>query len=273
MDSLIRYVATDCRVELESYTRYVNDICNCIKGNGLVKEMLTEPEFTKKVTEIPYTKGREISYEIMFSNIICGMSYTWYIDLDFFEQPTGLEFQINITSQTYMINVEETYLMKLAGTVEACIAKDWGVFVRVIDAYSDMLNMLLVPELHRVENLTRRVVFCMMSGRYGANWWKEYIDGEHCEAAVDSEYAVSDDRVLSMNMEDFDRVITDEWKSCFSEEFTDEFLEDIHKIAHARPKIFNNYRSDTDFYLTVRKAIESSNRELATVQCRIEHVI
>ncbi len=275
MDSLIRYVATDCKIDIGSYTQYVNKICNCIQANGLTKEMLTEPEFTKKVMELPFTKGRRISYKIMYSNIICGMSYNWYIDIDFFEQPMGVELQINITSQTYMINVEETYLTKLARTVEECIDREWGVFVRVIDAYSDMLNMLLVPELHRVENMTRRVVFSMMAGMYGARWWKEYVNEDYCctEPAESIEYAVSDDRILSMNIEEFDKVITAEWKNCFSQEFSEEFLNYIHKLSKSRKKILSNYRSDSDFYMGVRKAMEGAIRELATVQCRIEHVI
>ena len=33
MESLIRYVATECRYEIESYTQYVKDICSRLERN------------------------------------------------------------------------------------------------------------------------------------------------------------------------------------------------------------------------------------------------
>lgn len=146
MESLIRYVATECRYEIESYTQYVKDICSRLESRGMISYMLSEPSCTKKVAQLPDSGGRRISYEIMYSIAICGISYTWYIDMDFFERQTGTELRININSKTYLLGIEDGYMLKLQQVIEDCIGSDWGTFVRIVDAYSDMLNTLLYPD-------------------------------------------------------------------------------------------------------------------------------
>lgn len=271
MDGLIKYIAAENKIKIDSYTQYVNNICSCIQDNGMVVNMLTEPEYTKKVTQLPSADGRRISYEIMYDNVICGISYTWYINIDFYERMSGTELQINITSQTYMLSVGEEYLTKLEQLIEECICSDWGVLVRVIDAYSDMLNVLLFPEIHRFENSLRRVVSCVMSSVYGAQWWK---DGKNeTFAAVKNGYAVSDETVLSMHVDDFDKIITGEWKDCFSKYFTDGFIDRLHGLADAYKKVFSNHKGDKDFYFSVKGMLESANSELITVIWKVEHTL
>ena len=170
MESLIRYVATECRYEIESYTQYVKDICSRLESRGMISYMLSEPSCTKKVAQLPDSGGRRISYEIMYSIAICGISYTWYIDMDFFERQTGTELRININSKTYLLGIEDGYMLKLQQVIEDCIGSDWGTFVRIVDVYSDMLNTLLYPDLHRVENSCRRLVSGIMTNVYGAMW-------------------------------------------------------------------------------------------------------
>lgn len=53
MESLIRYVATECRYEIESYTQYVKDICSRLESRGMISYMLSEPSCTKKVAQLP----------------------------------------------------------------------------------------------------------------------------------------------------------------------------------------------------------------------------
>lgn len=96
--SLVRYIASQCRMEIDGYTEYVDKVSKCIQEKGMVDNMLSEPAYTKKVAPLSYSEGRRISYEIVYSNSICGISYTWYINMDFFEKSTGTELRINITS-------------------------------------------------------------------------------------------------------------------------------------------------------------------------------
>ncbi len=286
MDScLVRYVATKCRTQLNGYTHYVENVSSCLQDNNMVGDMLSEPAFTKKVTQLPHGDGRRISYEIMYSNSICGISYTWYINMDFFERDTGIELRVNIVSQTYIMSVGDEYLTKLTQLIEQCIGGDWGVFVRVIDAYSDMLNMLLFPDMHRVENTTRRVVAGLMTSMYGVLWWKENSSdlcsvevGDDCaEADAGDEdnfgCAVSDDTILRMNLVDFCRIINEEWKTIFSEYFSEEFLENIHRLSEAYTLVRGNNRSDTHFYNEVKDTIERINRELINVLWKVEQIV
>ncbi len=276
--SLVRYIASQCRTEIDGYTEYVDKVSKCIQEKGMVDNMLSEPAYTKKVAPLSYSEGRRISYEIVYSNSICGISYTWYINMDFFEKSTGTELRINITSQTYIISIEDEYFTRLTQVVEECIKKDWRVLVKVVDAYGDMLNMILFPELHRIENTARRVVNGLMSGAYSAMWYKE--NGRVCDNTEEcsetdkvknSEYAVFDNTVIMMSIADFDRVITQEWDCVFSRYFSQDFRYDMHKLAQAYTKVLNNYCSDKEFYIDTKRIMESVNKELVNVLWKIEN--
>lgn len=277
--SLVRYIASQCRMEIDGYTEYVDKVSKCIQEKGMVDNMLSEPAYTKKVAPLSYSEGRRISYEIVYSNSICGISYTWYINMDFFEKSTGTELRINITSQTYIISIEDEYFTRLTQVVEECIKKDWRVLVKVVDAYGDMLNMILFPELHRIENTARRVVNGLMSRVYSAMWFKENNGicnntGKECsgtDKVKNSEYAVFDNTVIMMSIADFDRVITQEWDCVFSRYFSQDFRYDMHKLAQAYTKVLNNYCSDKEFYIDTKRIMESVNKELVNVLWKIEN--
>ena len=237
MESLIRYVATECRYEIESYTQYVKDICSRLESRGMISYMLSEPSCTKKVAQLPDSGGRRISYEIMYSIAICGISYTWYIDMDFFERQTGTELRININSKTYLLGIEDGYMLKLQQVIEDCIGSDWGTFVRIVDAYSDMLNTLLYPDFHRVENSCRRLVSGIMTNVYGAMWWK------NGESSSSGDFAVWDDTVFGMNIMDFEKIMTSEWEHTFSRYLPEDYMDNFHKLAEGYWLVLHNHRS------------------------------
>lgn len=267
MESLIRYVATECRYEIESYTQYVKDICSRLESRGMISYMLSEPSCTKKVAQLPDSGGRRISYEIMYSIAICGISYTWYIDMDFFERQTGTELRININSKTYLLGIEDGYMLKLQQVIEDCIGSDWGTFVRIVDAYSDMLNTLLYPDFHRVENSCRRLVSGIMTNVYGAMWWK------NGESSISGDFAVWDDTVFGMNIMDFEKIMTSEWEHTFSRYLPEDYMDNFHKLAEGYWLVLHNHRSDKKFYMDMKKIIETVNRETVTRLWDIEDKI
>lgn len=260
MEGLIRYVATGCRTEIRSYTRYVEDVCNCLERNGLINYMLSEPSCTKKVTPIIHSDGRKISYEIMYGNSICGITYTWIINMDFYEKKSGTELRININSQTYMLNIEDSYLIKLRQVIEDYIENDWKTIVIIVDAYSDMLNTLLFPEMHRIENVCRRLVAGFMINTYGASEWLN----TDCNV---------DNTIFGMGIGDFDAIITSEWDTIFSQYFSAEFLEAFHRLSGYYGLLRDNYRCDKSFYYEVKKTMEGINRDIVAVLWKFESTI
>ena len=247
--------------------RTIKDICSRLESRGMISYMLSEPSCTKKVAQLPDSGGRRISYEIMYSIAICGISYTWYIDMDFFERQTGTELRININSKTYLLGIEDGYMLKLQQVIEDCIGSDWGTFVRIVDAYSDMLNTLLYPDFHRVENSCRRLVSGIMTNVYGAMWWK------NGESSSSGDFAVWDDTVFGMNIMDFEKIMTSEWEHTFSRYLPEDYMDNFHKLADGYRMVLRNHRSDKKFYMDMKKIIETINRETVTRLWDIEDKI
>ena len=187
--------------------------------------------------------------------------------MDFFERQTGTELRININSKTYLLGIEDGYMLKLQQVIEDCIGSDWGTFVRIVDAYSDMLNTLLYPDFHRVENSCRRLVSGIMTNVYGAMWWK------NGESSISGDFAVWDDTVFCMNIMDFEKIMTSEWEHTFSRYLPEDYMDNFHKLAEGYWLVLHNHRSDKKFYMDMKKIIETINRETVTRLWDIEDKI
>lgn len=157
--------------------------------------------------------------------------------------------------------------MKLQQVIEDCIGSDWGTFVRIVDAYSDMLNTLLYPDLHRVENSCRRLVSGIMTNVYGAMWWK------NGESSSSGDFAVWDDTVFGMNIMDFEKIMTSEWEHTFSRYLPEDYMDNFHKLADGYRMVLHNHRSDKKFYMDMKKIVETINRETVTRLWDIEDKI
>lgn len=281
MDNLVRFVAVGCKRNINNYDEYIENIYNSLQCHNMMKNILAEPSSSKKYTLDSRTGGSIISYQIMYSNVICGISDNWYIDFVFYANRRNLQLQVSIVSRTYRISVQEEYLLKLEKLIEECINLDWENLVWVEDKYSDMLNNMLMPELHKTESIVRRMVFEVMRREYGAQWWKEYEQGffgNHVALTADSvpeneggEYAVPDEYLISMNITDFYKVIDAEWGEYFSKYFSEEFLECVHEMAAAYVRVMNNRRCDRKFYEKSRTAFEIVRKEAAPVLWKLEH--
>ncbi len=281
VDSLIRFIAKGCKRRIQNYAEYIEKIYRCLRFHDMIKNPLVDPELTRKCVEGSHDGERVISYQIVYSYTAYGITDTWYLTFDFFEFGDDTQLQVDITSHTYRVNIDEEYLLKLKRLIEESIDSDWEIFVRVYDKYSDMLSTLLMPELHRVETAVRFVVFEVMRRAYGAQWWKEYGEGFfdiHDGIATDTvadryegEYAVSDEYFTTMNVMDFDKVMDMEWDEHFSKYFTDELRESMHSLAAGREKIVNKRYIDREFYELVRTAIELVSREASDVLWKLEH--
>lgn len=158
-------------------------------------------------------------------------------------------------------------MLKLQQVIEDCIGSDWGTFVRIVDAYSDMLNTLLYPDLHRVENSCRRLVSGIMANVYGAMWWK------NGESSISGDFAVWDDTVFCMNIMDFEKIMTSEWEHTFSRYLPENYMDNFHKLAEGYWLVLHNHRSDKKFYMDMKKIIETINRETVTRLWDIEDKI
>lgn len=282
MDTIARFIASGCRTDIKNYDEYIENIYRFLRSHNMMKTILAEPSSTKKYTVDSFIGGNVVSYQIMYSNVSCGITDNWYIDLSFRINNMGLQLQVNISSHTYRLCVEEEYLLKLEELIERCICADWTSFVWVADRYSDLLNSLLFPELHRTENIVRRMVFEVMNRVYGVQWWKEYgqdffkKNTGFAEYAVgegtEGEFAVSDEYPMNMNITDFYKVVNEEWKEFFSGYFSEEFLECMHEMSAAYEGVINNRRCSRCFYEKSRAALETVRKEAAPVLWRLEHI-
>lgn len=281
VDSMVRFIAKGCKRKIPSYAEYIEKIYRCLRFHDMIKNPLVDPELTRKCVEGSHEGETVVSYQIVYNYTVYGITDTWYVTFDFYDAGDETQLQVDITSHTYRINLDEEYLLKLKRLIEESIDSDWEIFVRVYDRYSDMLSTLLVPELHRVETVVRFVVFEVMRRAYGAQWWKEYGEGffdthdgiapDTVADRYDGEYAVSDEYFTTMNVKDFDKVIDMEWDEHFSKYFTDEFREGMHSLAAGREKIVNKRCMDREFYELVRTSIELVSREASDVLWKLEH--
>ena len=281
MDSLIRYVAAGGRHGIPGYEKYIEKIYRSLRFHDMIKNPLVDPASTRKCAEGVRDGERVISYQIVYNFTMYGITDTWYLTFDFYERGTQRQMQVDITSHTYRINIDEEYLLKLEKIIEECVEGDWEVFVRVYDRYSDMLNTLIAPEIHKTEESVRFVVYEIMRRAYGAQWWKEYepgffgedgrLEADTAEDSHDGEYAVSDEYFLMMNMQDFYKVMSVEWEEYFAPYFTQEFLENMHRLAMGSRMVICNKRMNRENYGAIKAAIGYVRREAANILWKLEH--
>lgn len=177
MSHFVKFTAINNKILIEDNHTYVIKIFNFIMDSGLISN-LPVPLSTKIFD--PYEEVTEFDEESNIIQIAYNFndslsSHNWCIEFKFGTFACSKQLQIEISSDTYHIAVENQYLEKLKLTIKNCIIRDWEKIIWLFDKDSELLSITLYPYVYKTENLLRQLINELMNKEYGAEWWDIFI--------------------------------------------------------------------------------------------------
>ena len=154
---LVKFIAVGEKQVISDYHEYVDRILIELRKQGYIGEYKVETE----VADCP--------------SRICISTYEedCIVDL-FFEFNTFKnvkQLMIDIKSDNYEVDINESYLEDLKLDIKKIIVKDWDKLVWLFDADAYILSSDLYSCFYVTENKIRRFINEFMVKTFGINWW------------------------------------------------------------------------------------------------------
>ena len=137
---------------------------------------------------------------------------------------------IDISSDNYVVDVNEYYIETLKLNIKKFIVKDWEKIVWLYDEDAYLLSTRLYSRFFVIENKFRRFINEFMLKNLGAGWWN-FISNSKVKGKYDSRkggykkavpgFNNIDDHLLSIDVGDLIKILTTKikkWKPSFDED-------------------------------------------------------
>ena len=229
MNRYVEFVAVENTSGITDNYKYVKSIFNKLVVDGYVSTIAVAPGM---LSTDPILECDEEStcFSINYNSEIEGKSNIWNLFFRFGTYDGSLQLQISISSDTYIITVEDSYLEKLKLEIKQIIIHDWKEIIWLIDEDSQCLSESIYPDLYSVENALRRLINSVMIKAYGMKWWELFvpysIKEKHRSRLVGYKSMVPgfnnvDEKLMSIDIGDLSTILTLEkkkWDPQFEEE-------------------------------------------------------
>lgn len=97
----------------------------------------------------------ETCFSIEYNSVTDKKKNIWNLVFQYGTFDGRLQLKVTISSDTYVISVEDDYLEKLKLSIKDIIVDDWGDIIWLMDADSQCLSESIYPDLYSAENSLR----------------------------------------------------------------------------------------------------------------------
>ena len=158
---------------------YVKKICTNLDEKGLVSYNIIDKNITKKDRdiEINIVNDDEFVYRFIQKGGLQkeAIATAFEIEFKFGTYNDTLLLAVYIYANTAAVSLNNNYIEKLKFSIKDFIVRDWKRIEWLVDKDSEELLISLYPEIFRVENLARPLIYEAMTLRYGPSWWEIYV--------------------------------------------------------------------------------------------------
>ena len=213
---LVKFVAVGGQKEISDYYWYVESI---LSNSDELKNQVENDITIYTQDEYPNTVFCSIVEERFIVDVI--------FDFSTFESEKHLA--IDITSNNYKLDKENSYLENLKLVIKKAIANDWRNIVWLFDEDAFLLSKDLYGRFYIIENKIRRFINEYMLKTIGINWWGILsesglaIEGKYkarCSGYKKTVYGFNniDDHLMAIDVKDLYKILTMkrmEWKPAY----------------------------------------------------------
>lgn len=251
MNRYIEFVAVENISSISNNYDYVKAIFDKLIAEGFVNTISIDPRMMSHSVVSEYDE-ESTCFSIDYNSVSNEKSDVWNLFFQFGTYDGRLHFQISISSDTYVIDVEDDYLEKLKLAIKQIIVQDWVDIIWLMDEDSQCLSESIYPNLYSVENLLRRLINSVMVKVYGTKWWDLFvpysIKEKHRSRLAGYKSVVPgfnnvDEKLMSIDIGDLFSIVTLErtkWNPKFEDEISSQLngmrLEKPDKIIEALKK-------------------------------------
>lgn len=154
--TIVKFVAIGSKIIIEDQHEYVDNILIELEAQGYIDnyEIFIEEEYPTAF--FSRTDKAGLTFDIIFE----------------FETYRGVkQLVIDIASNGYMIDVDNSYLENLKLMIKKSIIKDWDKIVWLYDDDAYILSKDLYSRFYVTENGIRRFINEFMIKTFGLEWW------------------------------------------------------------------------------------------------------
>jgi len=153
---LVKFVVVGDRKNISDYYEYVNTILT-------------------KTKMIGYTDRYQVDSDDQYPNtIFCCIyqnEFVFKIVFDFSTFGGVKQLMIDISSDNYVVYVNQSYIEDLKLYIKNSLVKDWEKIVWLYDEDAYLLSKALYSRFYSTENKIRRFINEFMVKTFGTNWW------------------------------------------------------------------------------------------------------
>lgn len=238
----IEFVAVENKINIVDKYDYVKIIFDKIVDAGFVSTIAVTPG-TTTVSAITEYDEESTCFLANFNSLENGKSNVWKIYFQFGTFDNRLHLQISISSDTYVIAIEDDYLERLKLFIKQTVIREWIDIIWLLDVDSQCLSEGIYPDIYSVENMLRRLINSVMVKVYGIQWWDLFVPysirEKHKSRLAGYKSAVSgfcnvDEKLMSIDIGDLFTIVTLE-RTKWSPNFDDEISSQLSGMLQEKP--------------------------------------
>ncbi|MGM0338913.1 hypothetical protein [Enterococcus sp. AZ007] len=171
MESLVKFIVIGKRTDFQINEDYLNLVMDKLKNKGLVYKYLTNR--SKRSVEL----YEDFCYnsEFVINRGDKQPSTNWRINFQFGTFGTTEQLQVNIISDNYKLDHNNSLLEDLKIELKNILSSNWEKIVWLQDKDSELLSAKLYPLIYKTENMTRQFINEVMIKSFGINWWDSFV--------------------------------------------------------------------------------------------------
>ena len=158
---------------------YVKKICTNLDEKGLVSYNIINKNITETGEDIAINivNDDEFVYRFIQKERLQKEVVTtaFKIEFKFGTYNDTLLLAIYIYANASVVSLDNVYIETLKFAIKDFIVRDWKRIEWLVDKDSEELSISLYPDIFRVENLARQLIYEAMTLRYGPSWWEIYV--------------------------------------------------------------------------------------------------
>lgn len=231
MGRYIEFIAVENEADISDKYDYIKLIFDKLVTNKFVSKVSVVPGSSTS-RPIYICDDEETCFSIEYNSVTDKKKNIWNLVFQYGTFDGRLQLKVTISSDTYVISVEDDYLEKLKLSIKDIIVDDWGDIIWLMDADSQCLSESIYPDLYSAENSLRRLINSVMVKVYGTKWWDLFvpfsIKNKHKRRlggykSVVPGFRNVDEKLMSIDVGDLFSIITLErkvWKPKFDDEIS-----------------------------------------------------
>lgn len=243
---LVKFMAVGSKKNILDYEVYSETILKNLKKENLIDKYLLNPDRFHQNVILSKNYTEKYCIKIIFT-------FNTFKDIK--------QLIIDISSDNYVVDVNEYYIETLKLNIKKSIVKDWKKIVWLYDEDASLLSIRLYSRFFVIENKFRRFINEFMLKKLGADWW-DFISNSKVKGNYDSRYvgykkAVPgfnniDDHLLSIDVGDLIKILNTKikkWKPSFDRDIENLLINDpIGKAQTIVNKLEKQLIIEEDFW-------------------------